>query len=79
MYLILFVFFKFWCLAVSVEDPKHSKGSIALYGVAGFLNGAGYAPFYPLGLVYIDQNVQNDHESSKYLGMDKEKQLWCVM
>ena len=41
---------------------------ISLYSVAGFLMGVGHAPFMCLGLTYIDDNVAEVHDTTKYLG-----------
>lgn len=30
--------------------------------------GAGYAPFWCLGLVYVDDNVEDVHDTTKYIG-----------
>jgi len=39
-----------------------------MYFFGAFLMGAGYAPYWSLGLVYIDNNVKELHGASKYIG-----------
>lgn len=54
---------------VDTEERTPTKVvSIIVYSIAGFLMGAGYAPYWCLGLVYVDDNVGSAHEATKYLG-----------
>jgi len=62
-----------------ILDPSSGRSArstivIVMYCVGAFLMGAGYAPYWSLGLVYIDNNVKALHGASKYIG--KKQGLW---
>ncbi|XP_067931102.1 solute carrier organic anion transporter family member 2B1-like [Watersipora subatra] len=55
--------------ASNYGDSTFSKTVLTVYCIAGFLMGVGYAPFWCLGLAYVDNNVKKSHETAKFLGI----------
>lgn len=50
--------------------PYNSAGSLVVFCIAGFINGAGYAPTYAMTMAYIDDNAPGpgEHSASIYIG-----------
>jgi len=52
---------------VANKEQAQNIPATILYCIGGFIMGLGYAPFYCLSLVYIDNNVEDVHDTAKYV------------